>query len=177
MQVLARAPDPVSQTVRLAQGGDLRAFEALYREHSGRIHALSLRMCGDPSLAEDLTQEVFVRAWERLDTYQGEAAFGTWLHRLAVNVMLTDRRASTRRLARVEPVAELEGPAPERPAGAGFDLVRALDALPTKARQVFVLREVEGLDHAEIADAMGTSVGTAKSQLHRARDLLRRFLT
>ena len=174
--VAATAIDP-ARTVGLAQAGDLRAFEALYREHVGRIHALSVRMCGDASLADDLTQEIFVRAWERLGTYRGEAAFGTWLHRLAVHVLLTDKRATSRRLARVEPVGEVDGTAVDRPGGAWLDLERALSSLPTKARQVFVLHEIEGLGHDEVAEVMGTTAGTAKSQLHRARELLRRFLS
>ena len=177
MQVVAHPGSrAVPPTVARAQRGDLAAFEELYRQHAGRIHALSLRICGDPSLAEDLTQDVFVRAWQKLDTFQGDAAFGTWLHRLAVNLLLTDRRSTARRLARVEPVADVDGAVPARPAGAGLDLERALRTLPERAREVFVLHEVEGLEHEEIAEVMGTSVGTAKSQLHRARDLLRRFL-
>ncbi len=156
---------------------DAAAFERLYRQHVGRIHALCLRMAGDPAAADELTQEVFVHAWEQLGTWRRESAFSTWLHRLAVNVLLTDRRATSRRLARVEPVAEIDEHGSVGTVGARFDLERALGALPTCARQVFVLYEVQGLPHEEVAAAMGTSVGTSKSQLHRARDLLRRFLS
>jgi RNA polymerase sigma-70 factor (ECF subfamily) len=166
-----------SDSVRRALAGDLAAFEDVYREHVGRVYALCLRMSGDAALADDLTQEVFVRAWEALPTWRGESALSTWLHRIAVNVLLGDRRATVRRLARVEPVADADGPGADHAAGAGLDLDRALATLPEKARQVFVLHEVEGLGHDQIAHAMGTSVGTAKSQLHRARELLRRFLS
>jgi RNA polymerase sigma-70 factor (ECF subfamily) len=156
---------------------DAAAFEALYRGHVGRIHALCLRMAGDPAAADELTQEVFVRAWEQIDGWRREAPFSTWLHRVAVNVLLTDRRATGRRIARVEPVADVDAHGASTSPGAGFDLARALGSLPSSARQVFVLYEVEGLGHEEVAAAMGTSVGTSKSQLHRARDLLRRFLS
>lgn len=168
-------PGPEADDVARAVAGDTAAFERLYRTHVPRILALTRRMAG-PDRADDLTQDVFVRAWQKLDTFQGDAAFGTWLHRLAVNLLLTDRRSTARRLARVEPVADVDGAVPARPAGAGLDLERALRTLPERAREVFVLHEVEGLEHEEIAEVMGTSVGTAKSQLHRARDLLRRFL-
>ena len=156
----------------------MAAFEQLYRWHVGRIYALSLRMACDPVAADELTQEVFVRAWEKLGSYRADAAFSTWLHPLAVHVLLGDRRSTGRRLARVEPVAETDvigGPAPS--AVDALDLDRALATLPDRARQVFVLHEVEGWSHGEVAAAMGTTVGTAKGQLHRARALLRRFLS
>lgn len=179
MIALAHRPEPDADAsdVHAARQGDVAAFERLYRRHVGRIHALCLRMAGDPVAAEELVQEVFVRAWERLAGFRGDAAFATWLHRVAVNVLLVDRRSTGRRLARVEPVAEVDGPGPLPSPGAALDLDRALATLPAKARQVFVLHEVEGLAHEEVADAMGTTVGTAKGQLHRARSLLRRFLS
>ncbi len=172
------APD-ASALVRRARGGDRRAFEALYRQNIGRVYALCLRMCGDRVMAEELCQGAFVLAWERLGSFRGDAAFSTWIHRLTVNHVLGDRRAGLRRLARVVPVEDPEAAdrshgAPN--AGAGFDLERAIATLPTGARVVFVLHDVEGYRHAEIGEQLGVSVGTSKAQLHRARRLLREVL-
>ena len=173
-----RRSSSASDTVERAQQGDVAAFKAIYRSNVGRVHALCLRMVGDRSTAETLTQDVFVRAWEKLGSYRGDAAFSTWLHRLAVNVVLQERRSSSRRMAR-EKASSVHGNGssanPER-ADAGHDLDRAIATLPTKARMVFVLHDIEGYQHQEIAELMGTSVGTSKAQLHRARQLLREVL-
>ncbi len=165
--------------VRRAQGGDRGAFEQLYRRQVGRVHALCLRMAGDPIAAEELTQEVFVRAWRKLGSFRGDSAFGTWLHSLAVREVLGDRRTNVRRLARVVPVedpATLPGAGRRQSPAAALDLERCLGALPERARQVFVLHDVEGYRHTEIARLMGTTEGTSKGQLHRARKLLREAL-
>jgi RNA polymerase sigma-70 factor, ECF subfamily len=172
----ARPPD---LTVRRAQQGETAAFEQLYREHVGRVHALCLRLSGDPARAEELTQDVFVRAWEKLGSFQGKSAFGTWLHRLAVNVVLGDRRSEAVRVHRVFGTEEPEryeraGRAPEP--GHAMDLERAIATLPPGARAVFVLHDVEGYRHEEIAAMQGSAVGTSKAQLHRARRLLREAL-
>jgi len=175
----ARADDePVAAVVRRAQAGDMAAFAELYREHVGRIHALCLRLAADRELAAMLTQDVFVRAWEKLDGFRGESAFATWLHRLAVNLVLGDRRTRLRRLAREHESAAL-GEAIGEPHGrvdAGVDLERAIASLPPGARTVFVLFEIEGYRHEEIATMLDLSVGTTKAQLHRARSLLREVL-
>jgi len=166
--------------VRAAQGGDLGAFERLYGSTVGLVHAVCLRMAGNGALAEELTQDVFVRAWERLATFRGEAAFGTWLTRIAVNVALSERRARRRREARVTMVDDLEPfAAPVPPVGAGdsLDLERAIASLPPQARHVFVLHDVHGWDHAEISRHTGMAVGTSKAHLHRARRLLREVLS
>jgi RNA polymerase sigma-70 factor (ECF subfamily) len=171
---------PISAAVRAAQRGDASAFEALYREHVGRIHGLCLRMTGSAHEAESLTQEAFVRAWQRLGDFRGEAAFGTWLHHVAVSVVLTSRRASLRRLRRIEAtddLARVDGPDPvPRAPDARVDLDRAIALLPEGARIVFVLFEVEGYSHAEIARELGIAENTSKAQLHRARGLLRGML-
>lgn len=161
-----------------AQNGDRDAFETVYRDHVGRVYALVRRMCGDAAMADELTQDVFVRVWERIGSYRGDAAFGTWLHRLAVNVSLGDKRSEGRHLARVVPQADPDDgkSSVSRHDDASIDLQRALDTLPEKARQVFVLHDVEGWPHEDIAEAMGTTVGTSKAQLHRARSLLRKVL-
>jgi RNA polymerase sigma-70 factor (ECF subfamily) len=174
----------VIDVVRRAQAGDQAAFEELYRVHSGRVYALCLRMSADPGRAEELTQEVFLRAWKGLATFRGEAAFSTWLHRLAVNVVLAERRSTGKRWERmigtddIEPfeAATLEHRAGPGPEGIGLDLEAAIGGLPEGARTVFVLYEIEGYRHQEIAAVTGTAVGTSKAQLHRARKLLREAL-
>lgn len=165
--------------VRRAQGGDRGAFEALYRAAVGRVYALCLRMTGDRASAEELTQEAFVRAWRKLGTFRGEAAFTTWMHRLAVNVVLGARRSGARR-PEVSSEDEPAAAEPAAPATAGveaIDLERAIARLPHRARQVFVLHEVEGYRHDEIAAMAGMAVGTSKAHLNRARRLLREALT
>ncbi|HSM59797.1 MAG TPA: sigma-70 family RNA polymerase sigma factor [Longimicrobiales bacterium] len=167
-----------STDVRRAAGGDQKAFERLYRGHVGRVYALARRMVDEES-ADDLTQEVFIRAWQKLSSFRGEARFGTWLHRLAVNHILTRRESLRKRQARHSEgdglMDRLAAPR-QRNAGVALDLESALTRLPDGARQVFVLFDVEGYGHEEIAEAMGISVGTSKSQLHRARMLLRGHL-
>lgn len=165
--------------VRLAQGGDLGAFETLYRSHLGRIHGLCLRMSADPALAEELTQQTFIRAWQRLGTFRGEGRFAGWLRRLAVNVVLADRRTRMRRAAfergDVDP-ADLGSRIPADGPDRRRDLESAIAGLPPGARAVFVLHDIEGYRHDEIAAFTGTSKGTSKAQLHRARRLLREAL-
>jgi len=164
--------------VERAQQGERRAFESLYREHVGRVYALCLRMSGDAERAEELTQDVFVRAWTRLSSFRGDAAFGTWLHRIAVNAVLQKRRGDRRREQRVETrdALELEAPAARERTAERMDLERAVATLPEGARAVFLLHDVQGYKHHEIADMMGLAVGTTKAQLHRARRLLREAL-
>ena len=165
--------------VRQAQQGDLVAFERLYRDNERKVFGLCFRLSSDPALAEELTQEVFVRAWRKLGSFRGESAFSSWLYPLTVNVALSERRSRKRRDARIvatEDPASLEraprAPAPE----AGFDLEKAMAALPPGARAVFVLHDVEGRTHEEIAALLGLAAGTSKAQLHRARRLLREAL-
>ncbi len=164
--------------VQWAVGGDHEAFERLYNAHVPRVYALVRRMTGE-DVAEDLTQEVFIRAWQKLATFRGDARFGTWLHRLAVNHVLTRRETIRRREARrVEEDGILERVAARvrRNSGVAMDFETAIERLPEGAKRVFVLYDVEGYGHEEIADMMGISIGTSKSQLHRARMLLRRHL-
>jgi RNA polymerase sigma-70 factor (ECF subfamily) len=168
-----------AEVVRAARG-DGAAFEALYRRHASRVFGLCLRLTADRAQAEELTQECFVRAWQNLASFRAEAAFGTWLHRIAVNLALGGFRSRSRRGLRVvEGVDDglLEQVAADRPAPeAGIDLERAIATLPTGARAVFVLHDVEGWQHDEIAQQLGLAVGTSKAQLHRARRLLRERL-
>jgi RNA polymerase sigma-70 factor (ECF subfamily) len=165
--------------VRRAQAGDRDAFEQLYRENVGRVYAVCMRIACDTSVAEEITQDAFVRAWQRLDSFRGESAFASWMYTLAVNLALTERRTRKRREGRVtatdDPGAFEEPPAAHGPEP-GMDLERALAKLPPGARSVFVLHDVQGHRHDEIAAMTGVATGTSKAQLHRARRLLREAL-
>lgn len=166
--------------VAQAQSGDLDAFEVLYHGSVGLVHALCLRMSGSAALAEDLTQEVFVRAWRKLGSFRGESAFQTWLTRLAVNVVITSQRRRRLWEGKVTLVDDLEPYAPVVPPshpGQAVDLERAIAGLPPGARTVFLLHDVHGLAHTEVAAATGSAIGTCKAQLHRARRLLREVLS
>jgi RNA polymerase sigma-70 factor (ECF subfamily) len=169
--------DSVAADAALAASGDATAFERLYRAHVNRVHSLVRRML-DADEADDLTQDVFVRAWEKLSTFRGESAFGTWLHRLAVNVVLARRKTlgveRGRFHAGEDSLEDVSGRR-ETPEVA-MDFEEALSNLPDGARQVFVLHDVEGYRHEEIARMLGVVPGTSKSQLHHARMALRRYL-
>jgi RNA polymerase sigma-70 factor, ECF subfamily len=164
--------------VALAAGGDTGAFERVYARHLARVHGLARRMAG-PESADELTQDVFVRAWQKLGTFRGDASFGTWLHRLAVNVIIERFRSlGTQRdrfLADGDDALE-RMPSPRASGDFRMDFEAALARLPNAAREVFVLHDVEGHKHHEIGTLLGISPGTSKSQLHRARMLMRRHL-
>jgi RNA polymerase sigma-70 factor (ECF subfamily) len=164
--------------VRRAATGDVPAFEALYRRHAGRVHGAVWRLAGmNEARAEDLTQEAFVRAWQKLASFRFESAFGTWLHRLAVNVALMELRARTPDTIDDDTTLEaLAESAPAFCAGERADLERAIARLPPRARAVLVLHDVEGWKHGEIAAELGMATGSSKAQLHRARGLLQRML-
>ena len=163
--------------VALAAKGDVRAFEALYRAHLPRVHSLVRRMTAGRD-ADELTQDVFVRVWQKLATFRGDSSFGTWVHRLAVNVVIERFRTEQTRRARMHDGEEifntLAGPALTR--DLGMDYEAALETLPDGAREIFVLHDVEGHKHHEIATLLGISAGTSKAQLHRARMILRKYL-
>lgn len=174
------APDDEDSTlVRRAQERDPHAFEQLYRQHVRRIYALCLRLSVNVSRAEELTQRAFLTAWEKLPHFRGESAFASWLHRLAVNTVLADLRAEERRTRRVFGTADpavFETPPPSPAAGTRLDLEQAIATLPPHARAIFVLHDVEGWKHHEIAEKLGIAPGTSKAQLHRARQLLLQHL-
>lgn len=174
LQTEGTAPD-----VALAASGDRQAFERLYRTHVNRVYAVCARMVSDRTHAEELTQDVFVRVWEKLGQFRGESAFTTWLHRLAVNVVLNVRKSEGRTRTRFDDEGEMdalpEGPSVSIP-GASIDLDAAIGGLPKGARRVFVLHDVEGFKHEEIAQMLGITSGGSKAQLHRARLLLREAL-
>jgi len=173
--------DDEASLVDAARQGDIAAFESLYRANRDRIYGLLWRICGgDVSLAEDLLQESFVRAWQKLDSFRGESRFGTWLHRLSANVALSDRRT---RLRRVKNEVVMEESVERTAVGdrdvfadKRMDLERAIARLPERARTVLVLFDIEGYRHLEISKMTGMAVGSSKAQLHRARKLLRKEL-
>lgn len=166
-----------TERVARARNGDVAAFEALYRDHVGRVYGLCLRMTGHPSTAEDLTQDTFVNAWRSLPGYEGRSRFSTWLHRIAVNAVLAQRRAP---LGRNEiSMTDAEGETMEFAAeqemdeATPIDLERAIAALPAGARDIVVLHGIYGYSHEEAASMLDLAVGTCKAQLHRARRLMR----
>ena len=174
----------IAQDVARATAGDRRAFERLYRTHVNRIFALCVRMTNDRTAAEELTQDVFVRAWQKLSLFRGDSAFGTWLHRLAVNLVLNARKTEGRDRKRFgareqelddEPL-EWQITARASSPGLAMDLEAAIGMLPPGARRVFVLHDVEGYKHEEIAEQLSITAGGSKAQLHRARLLLRKAL-
>ena len=177
-----------AESIRLAQAGDAASFELLYQLHSRRVYALCLRMVGNPSDAEDLTQEAFLQLFRKIGTFRGESAFSTWLHRMTVNVVLMRLRKKSLPAASLEettePDEETGGPrkdigAPDLRLSGAVDRVnleRSIEKLPPGYRTVFVLHDVQGYEHNEIADIMGCSVGNSKSQLHKARTRLRELL-
>ena len=177
-----------ADAIRLAQDGDAAAFEFLYELHGRRVYALCLRMVGNPSDAEDLMQEAFLQLFRKIGTFRGESAFSTWLHRMTVNVVLMRLRKKSLPAASLEettdPDDETGGPrkdigAPDLRLSGAVDRVnleRSIDKLPPGYRTVFVLHDVQGYEHNEIAGIMGCSVGNSKSQLHKARTRLRDLL-
>ena len=175
---------PEAEIIRMAQRGNAAAFEHLYKSHSRRIYALCLRMTGNPPLAEDLTQDVFLQVFRKIQTFRAESAFSTWLYRLAVNIVLMKRRIKTLKETSLQTGSETDGDAPrhreigrsDRHLGGVVDrlnLKRALRQLPRGYRQIFLLHDVMGYEHHEIAETLGCSVGNSKSQLHKARMRLR----
>ncbi len=181
----AGAPSPPAdyELAQAAAEGDMSALEALYGRHHRRVYSLCLRMTQNVAEAEDLTQEVFVQLYRKAGSFRGESAFTTWLHRLTVNqVLMHFRRASTRSERTTE-----EGEVPVRvergtenparmPVVDRIALEEAISQLPPGYRAVFLLHDVEGHEHGEVARLLGCSVGTSKSQLHKARMRLRQLL-
>lgn len=167
------------EVVARAQGGDVTAFEQLYRSNAGRVYGLCLRLSGNPATAQELAQDVFVRAWQRLSTFRGESAFFSWLYTLTVNLSFSEGRSRRRRLARITTTDDLtrfERPQAMPAPHASVDLEKAIATLPPGARAVFVLHDVHGFKHEEIGGMLGVATGTCKAQLHRARRLLREAL-
>jgi RNA polymerase sigma-70 factor, ECF subfamily len=179
---------PEAEAIRLAQQGDAAAFERLYHLHSRRVYSLCLRMVGNTAEAEDLTQEAFLQLFRKIATFRGESAFSTWLHRLSVNVVLMKLRRKSATETSLEEMTEPDEEAGNRRRDFGaadlqlsgsidrVNLQRAVEQLPPGYKAVFVLHDVQGFEHNEIAEIMHCSIGNSKSQLHKARMRLRDLL-
>jgi RNA polymerase sigma-70 factor, ECF subfamily len=176
-----------AETIRLAQRGDAAAFEQIYKTHSRRVYGLCFRMTGNFTLSEDLTQDIFLQVFRKIQTFRAESAFSTWLYRLAVNVVLMRRRIKSLKETSLEAQDETTNDSfPKKEIGRvdmrlsgvvdRVNLKRALRHLPRGYRQIFLLHDVLGYEHHEIAEALGCSVGNSKSQLHKARARLRAIL-
>jgi RNA polymerase sigma-70 factor, ECF subfamily len=173
--------------VALAAAGDRSAFERVYRAHCDRVYSVCVRMTADAAQAEELTQDTFVRAWAKMGQFRGESSFSTWLHRLAVNVVLNSHKGEGRKRRLISMTeneddddagnvgATLMAPSHFAP-GEWMDIEAAIASLPPGARRVFVLHDVEGYRHEEIGTMLGITSGGSKAQLHRARMLLREAL-
>jgi len=183
--VTANATNTATSDYDLAQAsarGDLQAFETLYERHHRRIYSLCLRMVANPTEAEDLTQEVFVQLFRKIGSFRGESAFTTWLHRLTINHVLMHFRKRGVRLEKtteegeIDEIQDLKSTSESPRFIDRIALEKAISQLPPGYRTVFVLHDIEGFEHTEVADLLGVSVGTSKSQLHKARMRLRELL-
>ena len=175
-----------AEAIERAKQGDAAAFEVLYDLHKRRVYSLCLRMTSNTAEAEDLTQEAFLQLFRKIGTFRGESAFSTWLHRMAVNVVLMQLRKKGLQLVPLEDESEGEEETPKKDYGAQdsilagsidrLQLKNAIDRLPPGYKSIFVLHDVEGFEHNEIAEMVGCSIGNSKSQLHKARMKLRELL-
>jgi RNA polymerase sigma-70 factor (ECF subfamily) len=175
-----------AEAIERAKQGDAEAFEELYHLHKRRVYSLCLRMTANTAQAEDLTQEAFLQLFRKIGTFRGESAFSTWLHRMAVNVVLMHLRKKGLAVVPLDETMETEEDSPKKEPGAPdqvltgsidrLELKRAVDSLPPGYRSIFVLHDVEGYEHNEIAELVGCSIGNSKSQLHKARMKLRELL-
>jgi RNA polymerase sigma-70 factor (ECF subfamily) len=175
-----------AEAIERAKQGDERAFEVLYNLHRRRVYSLCLRMVSNPAQAEDLAQEAFLQLFRKVGTFRGESAFSTWLHRMTVNVVLMHLRKKNLPAVSLEETVETDEETQKKELGAEdvklagsierLQLQRAIDRLPPGYKTVFVLHDVEGFEHNEIAEMVGCSIGNSKSQLHKARLKLRDYL-
>ncbi len=175
-----------AEAIERAKQGDASAFEALYNLHKRRVYSLCLRMTANTAAAEDLTQEAFLQLFRKIGTFRGESAFSTWLHRMAVNVVLMQLRKKGLNVVPLEETMEGEEESPRKEPGADdirlagsvdrLQLQHAIGELPPGYRMIFLLHDVQGYEHNEIADMVGCSIGNSKSQLHKARMKLRELL-
>lgn len=165
------------ELVNKAKNNDVNAFEKLYGKYIGRVYALALRMSGDSRIAEELSQEIFIRVWQKLSLFEGRSGFYTWLHRLAVNFILNEKKSKSRHHKNEIQIDEkILEPVEKNNIDLSLDLEKAISYLPEGAREIFILYDIEGMQHDEIAQLKNISVGASKSQLHRARKILREVL-
>ncbi len=177
-----KSPDTEFDLIRLAAGGNRSSFKQLYENNVSRIYAVCLRIANDTDLADELTQEVFIKAWEKLSSFHFESKFSSWLHSIAVNQFLMHKRSEKRFNERVNEMgAMMERDNPNQKAryhhDSGIDIENAIAKLPEQARVTFILHDIEGYKHHEISKIMNIEVGTSKAHLHRARRMLREELT
>lgn len=175
-----------TEIIRLAQQGDAGAFEHVYRQHSRRVYALCFRMAGNASEAEDMTQDVFLQLFRKIGSFRGESSFSTWLHRITFNIVLMRfRKKKLGEISLETAETDDESRTPRQIGHADLNLSgvidrlglnRAIDQLPTGCKQMFMLHDIEGYAHFEIAKILGCTIGNSKSQLHKARVRLRRLL-
>ncbi len=177
---------PEAEAIDRAKQGDARAFETLYHLHKRRVYSLCLRMTANTAAAEDLTQEAFLQLFRKIGTFRGESAFSTWLHRMAVNVVLMQLRKKGLAIVPLEETLDSEEESAKKEPGADdlrlagsidrLQLENAIEELPPGYKKIFLLHDVEGYEHNEIAEMVGCSIGNSKSQLHKARMRLRELL-
>jgi RNA polymerase sigma-70 factor (ECF subfamily) len=175
-----------AEAIERAKQGDEAAFEVLYNLHKRRVYSLCLRMVSNPAQAEDLAQEAFLQLFRKVGTFRGESAFSTWLHRMTVNVVLMNLRKKGLPVVSLEETIETDEESPKKELGGQdlkltgsldrLQLQRAIEKLPPGYKTIFVLHDVEGFEHNEIATMVGCSIGNSKSQLHKARLKLRDYL-
>jgi RNA polymerase sigma-70 factor (ECF subfamily) len=182
LELVTKSPDREFELVRQAAAGNAHAFRELYNGNVSRVYAVCLRISRDTDTADELTQEVFVKAWEKINTFQFESKFSSWLHSIAVNQFLMMKRSEKRFNERVRELTEILNT--ESASGKSkhtfdsrIDIETALEKLPSQARITFVLHDIEGYKHHEISEMMNIEVGTSKAHLHRARKMLREELT
>jgi RNA polymerase sigma-70 factor (ECF subfamily) len=181
LKLIVNSSSEEKELIQRAKEGDCDAFKKLFHANAPRVYSLSLRLTCDTVAAEELTQDVFIKAWEKLNSFRSESKFFTWLHSIAVNEFLMSKRSAKRLFARVFTTDDLSShekrPSDSNiPYDANIDLERAISTLPKQSKMVFVLHDIEGYMHHEIAEIMKVEVGTSKSHLHRARKLLREAL-
>ena len=182
LELVSKIPDKEFELIRQASGGNSFAFRELYNNNVRRVYALCLRISHDEDVADELTQEVFIKAWEKLSSFQFESKFSSWLHSIAVNQFLMMKRSEKRFSERVSELTYMLDSRESQSRSkhhhdARIDIEQALEKLPQQARIAFVLHDIEGYKHHEISDLMNIEVGTSKAHLHRARRMLREELT
>lgn len=181
LELVSTSPDREFELVRQAAAGNTYAFKELYNSNVSRVYAVCLRAAQDRDLAEELTQEVFIKAWEKLNTFQFESKFSSWLHSIAVNQFLMMKRSEKRfseRVAELSEIVNRENPLnkAKHSYDSRIDIEGALEKLPEQARLAFILHDIEGYKHHEISEIMNIEIGTSKAHLHRARKMLRKEL-
>ncbi len=168
--------DEILLITRVKQN-DIEAFEQLYRLHSARVYALCLRLSGNRAIAEEYSQEAFIRAWQKIRLFRGESSFSSWLYRLTTNVVLSQLRKKQLLQTSIDDVSKSQNPTTNQlDTGKIMDMEQAIRKLPDGARTIFVLHDIEGYQHNEISEMTGLAIGTSKTQLHRARKLLKGWL-